>query len=188
MITNILFILKHTYNGSVTVTFYGKKTRPANRTVEFESVTEQTINPPADGDRRSGQPLGYEQVTPERPYRICGLLYKLVYVDGGLESRGCQLEYAQCVPQVCYKGNKTARNIGAERRRLKLRLLRRHSRRLRPWIIRRQIPLDERQVEHLKNGKLQESILDRSVFKVLHRKIKMYYVNLSLGLVISLYI
>ena len=49
-------------------------------------------------------------------------------------------------------------------------------------MIRRQIPLDERQVVHLKNGKLQESILDRSVFKVLHRKNKDILCKLKPGI------
>lgn len=47
---------------------------------------------------------------------------------------------------------------------------------------RRQTPLDERQVVHLKNGKLQESILDRSVFKVLHRKNKDILCKLKPGI------
>ena len=43
-----VYIESYTYNGYVTVAVYGKETRPSNRTIEFESVTEQTITPPAD--------------------------------------------------------------------------------------------------------------------------------------------
>ncbi len=83
-----VYIEAYTYNGSVTVTFYGKETRPANRTVEFESVTEQTINPPADVVTEDpSQPLGYEQVTQSAHTGYVASFYKLVYVDGVLESR-----------------------------------------------------------------------------------------------------
>lgn len=83
-----VYIEAYTYNGSVTVTFYGKETRPSNRTVEFESVTEQTINPGADvvtEDPTLAQ--GYEEVTQSAHTGYVASLYKLVYVDGVLESR-----------------------------------------------------------------------------------------------------
>lgn len=83
-----VYIEAYTYNGSVTVTFYGKETRPANRTVEFESVTEQTISPGADIVTEDPTlPEGYEEVTQSAHTGYVASFYKLVYVDGVLESR-----------------------------------------------------------------------------------------------------
>ena len=83
-----VYIEAYTYGSSVTVTFYGKETRPANRTIEFESVTEQTISPGADVvTEYPTQPEGYEQVTQSAHTGYVAAFYKLVYVDGALESR-----------------------------------------------------------------------------------------------------
>ena len=75
-----VYIEAYTYGSSVTVTFYGKETRPANRTIEFESVTEQTISPGADVVTEDPtQPEGYEQVTQSAHTGYVAAFYKLVY-------------------------------------------------------------------------------------------------------------
>lgn len=83
-----VYIEAYTYGSSVTVTFYGKETRPQNRTLEFESVTEQTINPGPDVVTEDPTlPEGYEKVTQSAHTGYVASFYKLVYVDGNLESR-----------------------------------------------------------------------------------------------------
>lgn len=83
-----VYIEAYTYGSSVTVTFYGKETRPQNRTLEFESVTEQTINPDPDVVTEDPTlPEGYEKVTQSAHTGYVASFYKLVYVDGNLESR-----------------------------------------------------------------------------------------------------
>ncbi len=83
-----VYIEAYTYGSSVTVTFYGKETRPSNRTLEFESVTEQTMDPGADVVTEDPtMPAGYEQVTQAAHTGYVASFYKLVYVDGVLESR-----------------------------------------------------------------------------------------------------
>ncbi|MBQ9828498.1 MAG: VanW family protein, partial [Lachnospiraceae bacterium] len=48
----------------LTVAIFGKETRPANRTIEFASSTEATINPPADVVTVDpSKPAGYREVT-----------------------------------------------------------------------------------------------------------------------------
>lgn len=83
-----VYIEAYTYGSSVTVTFYGEETRPQNRTLEFESVTEQTINPGPDVVTEDPTlPEGYEKVTQSAHTGYVASFYKLVYVDGNLESR-----------------------------------------------------------------------------------------------------
>ncbi len=83
-----VYIEAYTYGSSVTITFYGKETRPSNRTLEFESVTEQTINPGEDVVTEDPTlPVGYEEVTQSAYTGYVVSFYKLVYVDGNLESR-----------------------------------------------------------------------------------------------------
>ena len=56
--------------------------------VEFESVTEQTIAPGADVVTEDPTlPAGYEEVTQSAHTGYVASFYKLVYVDGVLESR-----------------------------------------------------------------------------------------------------
>ena len=83
-----IYIEAYTYNGSVTVAIYGKETRPANRTIEFISVTEQTIAPPADKvEEDPTQPTDYEKVTDQAHTGYVASLYKIVYIDGVEQSR-----------------------------------------------------------------------------------------------------
>lgn len=103
-----VYIEAYTYNGSVTVAIYGKETRPANRTVEFESVTEQTIAPPADVVTEDlNQPEGYEDVTQSAHTGYVAALYKCIYVDGVLESRALvNRSTYQAYPRYVTKGTK----------------------------------------------------------------------------------
>ncbi len=103
-----VYIESYTYNGYVTVAVYGKETRPSNRTIEFESVTEQTISPPADVVTEDpSQPEGYEQVTQSAHTGYVAAFYKLVYVDGVLESRELlNRSTYQAYPRYVTKGTK----------------------------------------------------------------------------------
>lgn len=103
-----VYIESYTYNGYVTVAIYGKETRPSNRTLEFESVTEQTISPPADVVTEDpSQPEGYEQVTQSAHTGYVAAFYKLIYVDGVLQSRELvNRSTYQAYPRYVTKGSK----------------------------------------------------------------------------------
>lgn len=83
-----VYIEAYTYGGTLTVSIYGKETRPANRTVSFESVTEQTISPGADVvTEDSTRPDSYMEVTQSAHTGYVAAFYKNVYIDGVLESQ-----------------------------------------------------------------------------------------------------
>ena len=69
----------------LTVAIFGKETRPSNRTIEFVSQTDATINPPADVVTVDpSKPAGYREVTQGAHVGYQASLYKRVYVDGQL--------------------------------------------------------------------------------------------------------
>ncbi|MGN8801466.1 VanW family protein [Candidatus Merdisoma sp. HCP28S3_D10] len=70
----------------ITFTIYGQETRPANRTLKFESVTLSTTEPGVQIVADAGQPIGY--ITRESAHRgVVAELYKHVYVNGKEESK-----------------------------------------------------------------------------------------------------
>lgn len=76
-----IYIEGSTANKTITFTIYGEETRPANRTLKFESVTLSTTDAGTVLVADGGQPIGYRAV--ESGHRGCvAELYKHVYVDG----------------------------------------------------------------------------------------------------------
>lgn len=83
---NPVYIEAYTWQGNVYVCIYGHETRPANRTIEFYSVTEQTISPGKDVVTEDDtQPEGWQEVTQSAHNGYVASFYKYVYVDGELE-------------------------------------------------------------------------------------------------------
>lgn len=83
-----VFLEIFTDGNSVYANIYGVETRPANRTIEFVSVTEQTINPGADVVTYDPtKPSSYVSVTQGAHTGYVVAFYKNVYVDGQLETQ-----------------------------------------------------------------------------------------------------
>lgn len=83
---NPIYIEAYTWQGNVYVCIYGQETRPSNRTIEFYSVTEQTISPGKDVITKDDtQPEGWQEVTQSAHNGYVASFYKYVYVDGELE-------------------------------------------------------------------------------------------------------
>lgn len=81
-----VYLEAYTYSGSVYVCIYGDETRPSNRSIEFYSVTEQTISPGSDVVTKDDtQPEGWQEVTQSAHNGYVASFYKYVYVDGELE-------------------------------------------------------------------------------------------------------
>ncbi len=81
-----VYLEAYTYSGSVYVCIYGDETRPENRSIEFYSVTEQTIAPGSDVvTKDDSQPEGWQEVTQSAHNGYVASFYKYVYVDGELE-------------------------------------------------------------------------------------------------------
>ncbi|MCD7806615.1 MAG: VanW family protein [Lachnospiraceae bacterium] len=82
-----IYIEAYTNGTTLTVNIYGQETRASNRTVEFESVVLETINPGADVIYTdASQPIGYVQ-TSSAYTGYKAQLWKVVYVDGVEQSR-----------------------------------------------------------------------------------------------------
>jgi len=82
-----VYIEAYADSSQITISIYGTETRPANRTIEFYSVTEQTIAPGADViTKDSSQPEGFQEVTQSAHTGYVAAFYKNIYVDGVLES------------------------------------------------------------------------------------------------------
>ena len=80
-----IYIVGYTYGGTITFTIYGHETRPANRTLEFESRTVQTIEPTqAKLYANAGQSVGYINQTQSPHTGYVAELWKNVYIDGQL--------------------------------------------------------------------------------------------------------
>lgn len=82
-----IYIEGHTEDKKITFTIYGVETRPANRTVEYESEILETINPTSDAlYPDAAYPLGYISVTGAHiGYKA--RLWKVVKEDGVQVSR-----------------------------------------------------------------------------------------------------
>ena len=78
-----VFLEVYAYGGSLYANVYGVETRPANRTIDFVSVTEQTIEPGDDVITYDwSKPSWYTEVTQNAHTGYVAALYKHVYVDG----------------------------------------------------------------------------------------------------------
>ena len=80
-----VFIIGYCYGGTITFTVFGHETRPANRTLEFESRTLETIQPTrtkmyADPT----QAVGYINTTTSPHTGYSAELWKNIYIDGEL--------------------------------------------------------------------------------------------------------
>ncbi len=80
-----VYIIGWCYGGQITFTVYGHETRPSNRTLEFESVTTNTIEPSsAMIYANTSQAVGYINQTQSPHTGYSAELWKHVYVDGVL--------------------------------------------------------------------------------------------------------
>lgn len=82
-----VYIEAYVSGTSITVNVYGVETRASNRTLDFESVILETIDPGAEViTTDSSQPIGYVSVSSAYTgYKA--QLWKVVYVDGVEQSR-----------------------------------------------------------------------------------------------------
>ena len=73
---------------TLTFTIYGKETRPANRTLAFESETLQTIDPGAPTEQVDASLAPGQRVRVQSSHTgLKSRLFKCVYVDGELTER-----------------------------------------------------------------------------------------------------
>ena len=73
---------------TLTFTIYGKETRPANRTISFESETLQTIDPGAPTEQVDASLAPGQRVRVQSSHTgLKSRLFKCVYVDGELTER-----------------------------------------------------------------------------------------------------
>ena len=83
-----IYIQASVYGGVITFTVYGEETRPASRTIKYESEIVETIEPGADVVTKDpNQPEGYEKVTQTAHVGYVANLYKVVYENGVQVSR-----------------------------------------------------------------------------------------------------
>lgn len=74
--------------GVITFTVYGDETRPTERSIEFQSVKVETIQPGKDiVTEDKTQPEGYEKVTQQAHVGYVANLYKIIYENGVEQSR-----------------------------------------------------------------------------------------------------
>ena len=80
-----VYIIGYTYGGQINFTIYGHETRPANRTLEFESRTIATVEPTgAKLAADTAQPVGYLAQTQSPHTGYSAELWKNIYIDGVL--------------------------------------------------------------------------------------------------------
>lgn len=80
-----IYIVGYAYGGTLSFTIYGHETRPANRTIEFESRTTSTIEP--SGTKlypNVEQSVGYVNQTQSPHTGYTAELWKNIYEDGVL--------------------------------------------------------------------------------------------------------
>ena len=81
-----IYIESYTYGGEVYVNIYGHETRSSNRSIEFYSVTDKTIEPCEDVITKDDtQPDGWQEVTQSAHNGYVASFYKKIYVDGSLQ-------------------------------------------------------------------------------------------------------
>ena len=80
-----IYIIGYAYGGTLSFTIYGHETRPANRTIEFESITTGTMEPSAAMlYPNASQPVGYINQTQSPHTGYTAELWKHIYIDGVL--------------------------------------------------------------------------------------------------------
>ncbi len=80
-----VYIIGYCYGGEITFKIYGHETRPANRTLEFESRTISTIEPTAPKlYPNTAQAVGYINQTQTSHTGYTAELWKNIYYDGVL--------------------------------------------------------------------------------------------------------
>ncbi len=80
-----VYIIGYCYGGEITFNVYGHETRPANRTLEFESRTISTIEPTsAKLYPNTSQAVGYISQTQSSHTGYTAELWKNIYYDGVL--------------------------------------------------------------------------------------------------------
>lgn len=78
-----VYIAGSAEGGYITFKIYGEETRAANRKIEFQSETTQTIQPgPEVVTVDPSQPASYRQVTQSAHVGYKANLWKIVYIDG----------------------------------------------------------------------------------------------------------
>lgn len=83
-----IYIEGYTSGKTLTFTIYGKETRPANRTIKFESETLKTFDAGAPTEQVDNSLQPGERIKVESGHTgIKSQLYKCVYVDGKLTER-----------------------------------------------------------------------------------------------------
>lgn len=83
-----ILVQGYTSNRNITFTIWGHETRPANRSVEYETVVLSQTNPPADVETEDpNQPPSYRRQTQSAHTGYVAELYKVVYEDGKQVSR-----------------------------------------------------------------------------------------------------
>lgn len=81
-----IYIEAYTYGGEIYVNIYGHETRSSNRSIEFYSVTDKTIEPGEDVITKDDtQPDGWQEVTQSAHNGYVASFYKKIYVDGSLQ-------------------------------------------------------------------------------------------------------
>lgn len=81
-----IYIEAYTYGGEIYVNIYGHETRSSNRSIEFYSVTDKTIEPGEDVITKDDtQPDGWQEVTQSAHNGYEASFYKKIYVDGSLQ-------------------------------------------------------------------------------------------------------
>ncbi len=82
-----IYIEAYTDGATISFTVYGHETRPANRSVSFESETVETIEPTATEYRSSSADFGTVEQVQSAHTGVVAKLWKIVTVDGVEESR-----------------------------------------------------------------------------------------------------
>lgn len=83
-----VYIQGYCSGGVLTFTIYGDETRPSERTISFESVKVETIQPGKDiVTEDKSQPEGYQKVTQQAHVGYIANLYKIIYENGVEQSR-----------------------------------------------------------------------------------------------------
>ncbi|HAV91133.1 MAG TPA: hypothetical protein DCW44_07665 [Eubacterium sp.] len=75
------------WGGSIKFNVYGHETRPANRTLEFESETVSKKEPEVKITKDNTKPEGYEEIVTAGYTGYVAKLWKYVFIDGQLEDK-----------------------------------------------------------------------------------------------------
>lgn len=83
-----IYVEGYTSGRTLTFTIYGKETRPANRTIAFESETLQRMDPGAPMEQVDNSLAPGQRIKVQSGHTgLRSKLYKCVYVDGKLQDR-----------------------------------------------------------------------------------------------------